>query len=116
MHLYKRTAADCIFAFHCAVVLIIGFGWLVPQIWPLYMSTLVITLISELALGYCFLSKWEFDLRKQLDPSVDYDYGFSSFYTYRLTRHRLSKRFIQYAGTSFLLGSLLINLYMRLVS
>jgi hypothetical protein len=109
----KRILADCIFLFHCLVVAIIGFGWALPSIWYLYMLTLFVTLISEVALGYCFLSKWEFDLRKQIDPSVDYDYGFSSYYTYKLTHHRLSKRFIANAALFFLVASLAINLYFK---
>lgn len=115
MTILKRLLADCIFAFHCVVVAVIGFGWIISSLWPLYMATLFVTLISELSLGYCFVSKWEFDLRKSNDPSVEYDYGFSSFYTYKLTYQRLSKRFIKYAALTFLIGSIAINLYFRLV-
>jgi len=110
----KRIVAEGIFLFHCAIVVIIGFGWTITSIWYLYMLTMIATLISELALGYCFLSKWEFDLRKQIDPHLDYDYGFSSYYTYKLTRRRLSKRFIANAALSFLVASLAINIYFKL--
>lgn len=116
MHTLKRAAADCIFLFHCFVVLVIGFGWLASRIWPLYICTLLVTLISEVTLGYCFLSKWEFDLRKSIDPTLNYDYSFSSFYTYKLTRHRLSQRFIKNIGLAFLIGSIAINLYFKFVS
>jgi len=109
----KRIAADCIFLFHCAVVAIIAFGWLIPSIWYFYMLILIVTLISEITLGYCFLSKWEFDLRKQIDPAVDYEYGFSSYYTYKLTNRRLSQRFIANAAVFFLVASLAITIYLR---
>lgn len=109
----KRIVADCIFLAHCAVVAIVGFGWAIPSIWYLYILTLLVTLVSELTLGYCFLSKWEFDLRKQIDPAVDYDYGFSSYYTHKLTHQRLSKRFIATAALFFLVASLAINIYFR---
>ena len=57
MQLIKRVAADGIFLFHCIVVLMVGLGWLAPRIWPLYICTLLVTLISEAMLGHCFLSE-----------------------------------------------------------
>jgi len=111
----RVATANAIFALHAAVVAIIGFGWLAPRIWPLYMVTLLVTLISEVALGYCFLSKWEFDLRKHIDPTLDYDYSFSSFYTYKLTHQHLSQRIIKYAGLVFLIGSIAISIYFKFV-
>lgn len=113
MRLVTRIAADCIFLIHCLAVAIIGFGWAIPNIWYLYMSILVVTVISEVALGYCFLSKWEFDLRKKIYPQLSYESGFSSYYTYRLTHQRLSKRFIANAALFFLLASLAIDIYFR---
>jgi hypothetical protein len=116
MCVIRETLANVIFAFHCAVVAVIGFGWMIPIIWPLYMVVLLVTLISEVTFGYCFLSRWEFDLRKRIDPTLDYGYSFSSFYTYKLTHRRLSQRFIKYAGLAFLVGSVAINAYFKFVS
>ncbi len=111
--LIYRIFADFIFIFHVLVLAVILFGWAVPNIWHFYMGTLVITLLSELILGYCFLSKWEFDIRKKLNPEIDYDYSFSGYYTYKLTQHRISSRFLLRAGIIFLTTSILINVYFR---
>ena len=100
-----------IFLFHCIIVAIILFGWAVPQIWFFYTALLAITLVSDILLGYCFLSRWEFALRKALKPRIKYDYTFSSYYTYKVTHKRLSTHFIRNAGLLFLTASLLINLY-----
>lgn len=107
----KRFAADLLFMFHFAVVLILLFGWLFPSLWYLYMLILLATLLSELLLGFCFLSKWEFLLRKKMNPDLDYKYSFSSYYTYKLTQQRLSEKFVQIAAVVFLSSSLVLNLY-----
>src|SRR3989344_8629820 len=93
-----NIGANLLFIFHFLVVVIISFGWLISSIWYVYMATLIITFFSEVILGYCFLSKWEFSLRKKINPEVNYDYSFTSFYTYKLTQHRLSTTFIARAG------------------
>lgn len=117
MKLY-RIVADGIFCLHCAVVVVITFGWLFENLWILYVATLVITLTSELSLGYCFLSKWEFDLRKRIHSDIDYDYSFSSYYTNKLTHHKfkLSSEFIEKSGQFFLVASLLITFYFHFLN
>ena len=59
------------------------------------------------------LSKWEFDLRKKLNPQLDYEYAYSSYYTYRLTHGFFSARFLAQAGIVFTTLSLVLNLYFR---
>lgn len=113
MRLAYRIGADIIWLAHLAVVLIALFGWLVPSLWFVYMAVLAGVLISTLSLGYCILSKWEFDLRKKVEPSLAYDYVYSSYYTYRLTRGYLSSAFLARAGVAFAALSLAINLYFR---
>ena len=109
--LLKRAFADFIFFLHCIVSLIVFFGWLYPKFWPVYMAVLTVAFVSDLLLGYCFLSKWEFALRKRIDPRIRYDYSFSSFYTYKAVGKRFSSRFIDSIVFTFLGGSLAINLY-----
>lgn len=111
--LRAKILANAIFLIHLIFVLIIIFGWLVPELWPVYITLLVGSLISELVLNYCVLSKWEFDLRKKIDPTTNYDYSFSTYYTYRLTQKYISNEFIQIMGTVFLIASILISLYFR---
>ena len=109
-----RTGADAIWLIHFLVVSLVLFGWLVPSFWYVYMVVLTGTLISELIWSYCILSKWEFDLRKRLNPSINYDFTYATYYTYRLTQGRLSPRFLGQASIVFTSLSLLINLYFRL--
>lgn len=115
MRLFYRLSADVIWLIHFLVVVLLLFGWLMPSIWYAYMIALVLTLISELVWSYCILSKWEFDLRKKGDPTLDYDFSYASYYTYRLTQGYFSPRFLAYAGIVFTSVSLLINLYFKLI-
>jgi hypothetical protein len=111
MHILYRISADFIWVFHLGVIILVLFGWLVPSLWWIYLFTLVITLLSEIALNYCFLSKWEFDLRKKINPDLHYDYSYTSYYTYKLTGQHLSTRFLARTGIFFTTFSLAINLY-----
>ena len=111
--IFKQLAANFIFILHTAIVALLFFGWLIPKLWYVYVSLILITLISESFLGYCLLSKWEFDLRKSVNPALEYDYSFSSYYTYKLTRKHLSSRFISAVGTAFLVASLILAFIFR---
>ena len=109
-----RVAADTVFIIHAIVVVIVMFGWLVPSLWYLYIAVLLGTLFSELFFSYCLLSKWEFVLRKKINPLLNYEYEFASYYTYRITRGRISGPFLRSTGTMFVVSSLAINLYFHL--
>jgi len=109
MH-HKQILADTIFAVHLVVVLIVLFGWLLPSIWWMYVTILTISLISELYFGYCILSKWEFDLRKQLHSDIDYTYEFTTYYTRHITQGRIRVLFYQTWATIFLSVSLVVAL------
>ena len=79
------------------------------------MTLLALTLFSELLFGYCVVSKWEFELRKKLNPNIHYDYSWSTFYTYKLTNKRISDEFLNRAAIVFLVSSILINLHFFLL-
>ena len=113
MKTLEHAGAVGLFILHCAIGVVIFLGWLWPEIWPLYVSILVIVLFQNLILGYCILSRWEFSLRRLLDPKLRYEYNFTSYYTYKLTHKRLSTRFVQISGTCFLVSSLGINPYFK---
>ena len=68
--------ANLIFLLHIVVVFVILFGWHFPSLYLLYLICLSVTLLSEIALGYCILTKWEFALRKKLVPDLNYNWGF----------------------------------------
>jgi len=113
MRFLYRFAADFIWIVHFFVVVIVLFGWLVPSFWFVYIAVVTGALISELLLNYCFLSKWEFDLRKKINQKLNYDYSYTSYYTYKLTHQHLSGRFLARAGIVFTTFSLVVNLYFK---
>lgn len=96
-------------AFHIVVVSIILFGWAAKPLWPLYVTTLAITAISYALFGYCILSKWEFNLRKQIDPTKDYDATWLSYYAPGPLK-QIPDTFWYWASTTFVVASLSFNL------
>ena len=109
--IFLTILANFIFLFHFAILIVIFFGWLVPVIWPGYVTVLIVTLGLDIVLGYCILSKWEFDIRKKLNPHLNYNYSFSSYYTHKLTKKWISERFVETIGMVFIVLSLCITLY-----
>lgn len=113
MRLLYRIGADSIFFIHFALVFIAVFGFLFPNLWYVYMSVLVATLISNLIFGYCVLSKWEFDLRKKVDPHTNYNFTWTTYYTYKFTNQRISDVFYKRAAIIVLVLCIAINLYFK---
>jgi hypothetical protein len=77
----KRLTADFIFVVHFILVSIVAIGWLVPQLFYVHLSLLLVTMASEIALGYCLLTRMEFDIRRKLDPTLLFDKSCISHYT-----------------------------------
>jgi len=115
MRALEHAAAVGIFLIHCVVVFAALFGWLFDPLWPLYILLLAVILAQDVFLGYCILSRWEFALRRMLNPRLRYDYTFTSFYTYKLTHKRLSTHFIRASAIVFLSAMLFISIYARLL-
>ena len=113
MKLFYRIIADVICLIHLFVILVALFGWLVPSIWYLYMVTLAVALLSDLVYGYCILSKWEFDLRKKIDPATNYDFAWTTYYTHKFSKANVSNNFFEKISLIFLALSLFINIYFR---
>ena len=113
MKLIYKITADFIFLIHALIFFILLFGWMVPSIWHLYMATLIVTLLFDLFLGYCLLSKWEFSFRKKVNPEIKYDHTWATFYIRKITDNKLSPIFFMWSATIFLSFSLIINLYFR---
>lgn len=106
-------AANPVFLVHAVNFLILVFGWAIPALWPIYMGVLVATLTSLLFLSYCPLTKWEFELRKKVDPTVECPSGFLNLYAYKLVGMRISDTFIYWTGIFFLSASIAISVYFR---
>ncbi|MBP9710895.1 MAG: DUF2784 family protein [Candidatus Pacebacteria bacterium] len=113
MKVLYRTGADAIFILHFLLVLLVVFGFLLPSFWYLYMAALVATLISDLVFGYCILSKWEFDLRKKINPKINYNFTWTTYYTYKITNYKISDNFYRRASIVVLVGCIALNLYFK---
>ena len=113
MKYLNRIIADILFVVHFCIVLIALFGWLFPSIWYFYMTLLLVALISDWLLGYCILSKWEFDFRKKNNPTLYYNYSWTTFYTYKLIESLVSKNFIERMAIFFTIASLFLNIYLH---
>jgi hypothetical protein len=113
MKLLYRVLADLIFAIHGVLFFFILFGFLFPVWWSLYMSGLVLVLISDLIFGYCILSKWEFYFRRQVNPEVNYEFDWTSYYLHKLTERYIDKTFYYRAAVTFLVLCITINLYFK---
>ena len=107
----SKLFANLILLIHLALVFVILFGWHFESIKLVYISALVLTLASEVFLGYCILTKWEFDLRKKDEPNLDYDYSFLSYYAYKLFGNRIPGKFIKYPALGFLIASIILYLW-----
>lgn len=113
MKLFYRILADCVFVLHLVIVLVALFGWVSPRLWNIYMVLLLATLISDIVLGYCILSKLEFDLRKKIDPDSRYDFTWTTYYTHKITNKRISNTFFKRTAITYLILCLCVNLYFK---
>lgn len=102
--------ANIVFLFHILVVFIILFGWYFSSLRLIYVCVLFATLLSEILLGYCPLTKLEFDFRKKLIPNLNYDYSFLSYYVYQLTNINVPGKYVRYPAIIFLTASLFFTL------
>ncbi len=110
MKLVFRIIAEIVLLIHLAVVFVILFGWAFPSLYPLYIGILAATLVSQIALGHCFLSRFEFFFRKKTDPAINYDSSFLSYYSSKLTGITVAPRLLYPASVAFLTISLALAL------
>jgi hypothetical protein len=71
--IFKLAAADLFFFIHFVLVVIVAVGWLLPILFYTHLSLLLLTLLSEIFLGYCILTRLEFGIRRKLDPMLSFD-------------------------------------------
>jgi len=116
MRTLEHIAAVSVFLVHCAIVVLILFGWFVPELRSIVYILAAIVLVQDLLLNYCILSRWEFSLRRMLNPRLRYDYTFTSYYTYKLTHQRIRTQFLRYAGIVYLSFFLLITTFFTFAS
>lgn len=115
MKVIYRLAADGIFLLHFFVVVIALFGWTSSRFWNVYMLVLVATLISDVVFGYCILSRWEFEIRKKINPKTDYDFTWATYYTYKLINLRIPNYYYIRVAVIFLIVSISTNIYFKFI-
>lgn len=99
-----RIAAELVFLFHAGSILIIGLGWAIPALLPVHIALLFGGLFLQLILGHCFLSRWEFWLRKKVDPSIAYDAAYITHYMRVLFGNQIRPQFMRVAVPSALVA------------
>ena len=104
-----RILADTLLAIHVFVIFLLLFGWLFSSLRLWYLAALLLTFASEVALGYCFLGKWEFWLRKRVEPRLPYNGSFITYYLEKYFKVRVSSATVQRAVLIFLCVSLILN-------
>lgn len=112
---YYVLLANAIFVIHAIFFAYALFGWIFQEYLLLYIAILTVTLVHDLVLGYCILSKWEFDLRKKVRPEINYPYNFSSYYTDKLLGKYISPRFIDITAHVFLIVSITTNSFFVII-
>lgn len=65
--------ANIVCILHFLLILLVLFGWVHDRSFWFFVSAILITAFSELLLGKCILTVWEFNLRRKVDPSKIYD-------------------------------------------
>lgn len=101
-----------IFILHIFATLVILFGALVPNLRWLYQFGLILTIISWVFTSGCFLTSWEYKLRKIVNPKLQiYEHGFIDYYLRKYLTGTARPKFIYRIGLFFLVISLVINIY-----
>jgi len=104
--------ANFIFGVHLLVVLINLTGWYFESFRWFYIGILSITLLSNLLLDYCPLTRWEFNLRKKINPNSNYGSSFLAQYFLRVFRLDIPAKYkyFRWVVVAFSASLLLINL------
>jgi len=118
---FYLTVANSIFFIHTGFFLMILAGWAIPGIFYVYLPMLIASLVSELLLGYCVLTKWEFGIRKRLFPAFRYEHSFLIHYARKFFHigssvrpGRKSTKLGGYVFVLLLLSSLTLGVVFRL--
>lgn len=93
--------------------MIVLIGWYYPVFQTAHLITASLVLLAEIFLGYCPLTRWEFLLRKKVEPDLNYDSSFLSYYAYKILRMNIPGRKIKYPAVVFLIAVLALNIFYK---
>lgn len=77
---FYRVMAELIFWFHVFCGFVLLFFWQSKTLYPYYLVVLIIAVIDNTLLDFCFLAKWECYFRKKLDPNLNFQTFFSFYF------------------------------------
>ena len=92
------------------MVIIVLIGWYYPILQTTHLIITSLVLLAEIFLGYCPLTRWEFLLRKKVEPSINYDSSFLSYYAYKILKMDIPGRKIKYPAIVILVVVLALNI------
>ncbi len=103
-----RTGAVALSLLHVPIVLVIVFGYLLNGFLSyFYFALLVVTLFSWIFLGYCPITKWEFDIRSKYMKMPKYNYEYLHFWGHKYLHINLSVKKIRFYSIVFLVISII---------
>lgn len=101
-----------IFIVHIFATSVILFGAFFPIMRPLYQIGLIMTIASWIVTKGCFLTVWEYKLRKIINPDLEiYEYGFIDYHLRKFFTGTADPKFIHRVGLFFVVASLCINVF-----
>lgn len=106
-----KLFANLLLLLHVLVVIIVLVGWYYPSLQMIHLIIAFLVLIAEVFLGYCPLTRWEFLLRKKVEPNLNYDSSFLSYYAYKVLKVDIPGRVIRYPAILVLVLVLSFNLF-----
>lgn len=88
------------------------FGAFIPELRWLYQFGLLLVIASWLFMSGCFLTTWEYKLRKMINPDLEmYEHGFIDYYLCKYFACTARAKFIHRIGLFFLSASLGISIF-----
>jgi hypothetical protein len=105
-----RLAAETVFLSHALAVSIITLGWAIPALYPIHLVLLFGGGVLQMMLGHCFLSRWEFALRRKLDPAISYDSAYITHYMRVLFGDQIRPEFMNVVVPASFAGLICVHL------
>lgn len=107
-----------LFALHIAIILINLFGWIIPSWRRFHLWVVGTTLFSWIVLGiwkgfgYCILTDWEWDIKRQLGET-DLPYSFVTYLTNNIFGLGLSTQTVDIITIGAFIPPIIISIYLN---
>ena len=94
----SKLFADALFVLHCMFGVFILCGWAFPNIFLIYILTLIVWVATWVFLGYCPITRWEFMLRRKQGVDLDPNEEVIQHYMYKFFHIRIPTKAIFIGG------------------